>query len=160
MMRWLWTLTMTGVMFAQGTQTWIKVADDSTAGPISLPSGMQFRWGASTGITQNGKDCSKVNCWFTATSAGTSYKTGNIGAKPDPAPGLTHELDILQTNVNQTITIAGTPVTIPAKQTGGTVYVVTNCAATFSGTLTVAADGTSTLTGTTTLNTGCAGVKQ
>lgn len=158
-------LLLPTLAFAQ-TPVWVKVATESTQGVVTLPAGTTYRYGTSTGVTNTGVDCSKASCWFTATvpSGGAIFSTlfwpsGQIAPQADPAPGLLKELDIAQTTVEQTITIAGKPVTVAASIPPSTTYTVTNCPATFSGTVTTSGT-TNTLIGTVTLSPGCTAVKQ
>ncbi len=128
----------TSLAAAQTTQTWVKIADENTVGAVTLAAGTTYRFGAATGVTYAGTDCSKANCWavFSNLPSATTIKSvaWPSGGYPfaDPAPGVLKELDILQTTAVQTYSVNGTSKTIAAGKSTTTIYQIT---ATCTGTL-------------------------
>lgn len=143
-MRFLWMVLLASNMQAQ----WFKVATTET--PIVFPQGGTYRYGTNAGTTTVGTDCSKGNgCWTTVTvTPGTNVKQSALA---DPAVGLAKEVDVYQTSQAQSVTVAGTPLTVPAKGNGNSVTYNLTC----TGTGTIDSNGNLNSTNLT-----CTGVKQ
>lgn len=102
--------------FAQTAPVWVKVATEAntlTSGPITV------RYGASSGITTAGVDCSKANCWAvvplkSANNLSLSDVSCCVFGVADPAPGVAKELDVQEGPAAVVVTISGIAKTVPA----------------------------------------------
>jgi hypothetical protein len=99
------------------SQTWFRVASEPDV--VGTSTSVTWRYGAGSGITSAGVDCSIApGCWapqVTGAIASTSISDATDGfVTPDPAPYVAKELDILETVVAQTVTVNGVAKIVPA----------------------------------------------
>lgn len=86
-------------------QTFFKVAKEGDKFAATTP--LTYRYGIATGKTTTGVTCP---CWspsVTTKGAITTTVSNGVIVPTDPAPGLTKELDILQTSLIQSVTVNG-----------------------------------------------------
>lgn len=98
-------------------QTWVKVATESNT--FTVNTAVTVRYGASSGITTAGVDCSKTSCWAllniaSAKTISLNDATCCVFSVPDPAPGVAKELDVQEGPAAVLVTISGVAKTVPA----------------------------------------------
>lgn len=139
-MRWKLTLPLllASTLMAQTTQTWFKVADESSIS-VTIPAGVTWRWGTpKCGLTGAPAWSASQVGPKTINPLTMAAATTQFGV-PDPCQLTAKELDILETTVVQTVTVAGKPVTVPAllpPPPTTTMYACTYPAGSFTATVT------------------------
>jgi hypothetical protein len=111
-------LALVGTLHAQ---TWTRVATEGQSVTFNS-SPITVRFGAPQGAlaANGGKSCATVGgCWTPAivVAGGPPFSMQASIANfhvPDPIPNTVKEMDVLQTAIDQTVTVAGMVVKIPA----------------------------------------------
>lgn len=108
-------------------QAWFKVAAESTSNSATIPAGTSYRFGTGSGTANTKVNCATADCWNGATvTAATTFSPVYYTSFPfaDPAPGLTKELDVLETSSAQSVTVNGKAVAVPATKVSTIPYTV------------------------------------
>jgi hypothetical protein len=107
---------LTVVLFITATgqaQTWYKVADESTSNSLTLPVGTTYRFGVA------GCPTAGAPGWSDPTPVtGTDFVIASVWYSSfpfaDPCPGVTKEVDVLETTAVQTVTFDNAAELVPA----------------------------------------------